>query len=406
MKYTQEEIDRAASVSISDYFKSRGYDCEQRGKEIHIKGFGGFNVNPQTNEYFIFSQNKGGRGAVNALRDVLDMSFPEAMKELVGEPTHSYINREDKPEKKVEFIMPEKAENCKKVYAYLINQRGLSADIISDFVKQGILYQGFTESVNKETGEVHKHENAIFLHKNEKGIPCGADVQGIYSEVKFKGIIPPDKTDKGFVYNKGDLQKIDTVYLFEAPIDLMSFVQLHPEIENAKFVSMGGLKPSIAEHYINSNMNVVSCVDNDSPGQSFNNRIMRGKMQAALSAVEGDVDPKSFKDREPPIEYLEAAVNGKNCFFFLSKEDYKDFNSAKTEKVEMSSAFIWINRSNFTVNKECAEAGVKDFNDLLKSRTSLSEKLRDIQKYSETVKYRTGELNNEERKQDTSKVRS
>lgn len=93
-----------------------------------------------------------------------------------------------------------------------------------------------------------------------------------------------DNTDKGFVYDKGSSDKIDTVYIFEAPIDLMSFVELHPEIENAKFVALSGLKPSIIESYINSDLKVVSCVDNDAAGINFNNRILFQKMQESLDA--------------------------------------------------------------------------------------------------------------------------
>lgn len=99
----------------------------------------------------------------------------------------------------------------------------------------------------------------------------------------------------------------------------MSFVELHPEIENAKFVSMGGLKPTIAMHYIESNMTVISCVDNDCAGQKFNDKILKEKMQDSLSMAGGsDIDKRSFTDRDPPIEYIIADINGKQCSFFLS----------------------------------------------------------------------------------------
>lgn len=372
-RYTNEQIEQAKNTDLAEFVKLQGFDCEKTGREIHIKGYGGLYINPQKNNFYNFSESTGGVGALQFCQKVMGMSFLEAMKTLAGEAKEVRQFSENKPQElpkeKRDFKAPEKSDNCKKVYAYLINQRSISPGLINDFIKQGILYQGYTESV--KDGKTYKHENAVFLHKNEEGKPCGAQIQGVNSFMRFKQNVAPDETDKGFVYTKGDPKKVDTVYLFEAPIDLMSFVELHPEIENAKFVAMGGLKPSIAENYINSDLNVVSCVDNDSAGQEFNNRILSGKMQESLSVRSGDVTAKTVKDREPPIIFLEAEVNGRESSFFLSREDYKD--AAALNINIRSSAFIWVNKSNFTVNRECAEAGVKDFNDLLKSVKS-SEK--------------------------------
>lgn len=109
----------------------------------------------------------------------------------------------------------------------------------------------------------------------------------------------------------------------------------------------------------------ISCVDNDCAGQKFNDKILKEKMQDSLSMAGGsDIDKRSFTDRDPPIEYIIADITGKQCGFFLSANDFMDAKNSKAEIAQ--SSFIWANRSNFRVNRECAEAGVKDFNDLLK----------------------------------------
>ncbi len=357
----------ASQVSIMEYLQSHGYTCKRAGSQFIFPEIGdSFTVSPEKNSFYWFSHSIGG-GPVQCLQAAFGMDEETAIKELAGDTQlikPKSVGTAVADEKK-EFVMPERADNCKKVYAYLINQRQLSPKIVSDFIKQGVLYQGFTQASGG------KRENAVFLHLNESGKPCGADVQGLYSSVKFKGVIPHDDTDKGFVYNKGNPKKADTVYLFEAPIDLMSFVELHPEIKNAKFVAMGGLKPSIAAHYIDDpELKVVSCVDNDTAGMAFNNRILKSKMKQSLSLDGEGIKSTTCRDREPPIEYLEAEVNGRHCSFFLSAEDYRDAN--KTADIPISSAFLWCNRSNYTVNKECAEAGVKDFNELLCLRKSPS----------------------------------
>lgn len=374
MEISKRDKYLASQVNIMDYLQSHGYTCKRAGSQYIFPDIGdSFTVNPEKNCFYWFSHSVGG-GPVQCLQAAFGMDEDTAVRELVGDAALVHNTKQKSAAKsaveadeKKEFVMPEKADNCKKVYAYLINQRQLSPQIISDFIKQGVLYQGFTQLPGG------KRENAIFLHLNDEGKPCGADVQGLYSLVKFKGVIPHDDTDKGFVYNKGDPKKIDTVYLFEAPIDLMSFVELHPEIENAKFVAMGGLKPSIAANYINdTNLNVVSCVDNDNAGMAFNNRILKDKMSHCLSSDGNGIISNTYRDREPPIEYLQAEINGRQCSFFLCSEDYHD--AKKADGLSISSAFIWCNRSNFTVNKECAEAGVKDFNELLCLRKSSGER--------------------------------
>lgn len=48
-------------------------------------------------------------------------------------------------------------------------------------------------------------------------------------------------------------------------------------------------------------------------------------MQDSLSMAGGsDIDKRTFTDREPPIEYIIADINGKQCSFFLSADDFKD----------------------------------------------------------------------------------
>lgn len=376
-EYSGKDIHRAYQVSILDYLHSRGYTSKHIGNGYEYKFEdigGGFFVNSQKNCFSWFANNGGG-GSIECLMQVFGMDEDTAIRELIGEPSQTkyvpkYKTVENVPveKEKHQFIMPDKSDNNKKMYAYLINQRQLSPDTIREFADKGILFQGVAYFGEKKV-DSPKNENIIFLHINENGEPCGADVQGTYSEKKFKGIVPPDESDRGFVYNKGDPGKADTVYLFEAPIDLMSFVELHPEIQDAKFVSMGGVKPTIAQHYMNSGMNIVSCVDNDSAGRKFNDRILKDKMQESLSGAGGcELNAKSYKDRDPPIEYILANLNGKECSFFLSREDYND---AKTAAVDIAqSTFIWANRSNFQVNHECKAAGVKDFNDLLKLKKS------------------------------------
>lgn len=81
----------------------------------------------------------------------------------------------------------------------------------------------------------------------------------------YKGVAP-GTTNSFFEYTKGKPQK---AYVFESTIDLMSFMQLHPEVNDCSFVSMAGLKKSAIEELLSRNMKVILCVDNDRAGKEF-----------------------------------------------------------------------------------------------------------------------------------------
>ena len=75
----------------------------------------------------------------------------------------------------------------------------------------------------------------------------------------YKGVAP-GTSESFFRYDKGEPKK---AYVFESSIDLMSFMALHPDVTDCKFVAMAGLKPNVVEKLIARGLPVTLCVDND-----------------------------------------------------------------------------------------------------------------------------------------------
>lgn len=103
-----DEENRGAN--LAEYFKTHGYDCEQRRDELHIKGYGGFYINVNTNQWTRFSANKDGTNSVNCLTEMLGMDFKTAVKDLAGNAV-SYAPRGENNSfsaEKKELVMPEK----------------------------------------------------------------------------------------------------------------------------------------------------------------------------------------------------------------------------------------------------------------------------------------------------------
>ncbi len=257
---TDEMIEQARSANLAEYFKSGGYEFEQRRSEVHVRGYGGLYVNAETNQWYCFSMSgrNGGKNAVNCLTDVIGLDFKTAVSELVGYSHTRPINctKSYEPPKKRELVIPERADNMRKVFAYLCQTRKIDSKIVSDLVRNGLLYQD-------------KRGNAVFVHRDEDGKIVGAELQGTNSYQRFKGVAA-GTSDSLFAVKIGTPNR---AYVFESAIDMLSFRQLaNPaKIKNSVLVSMAGLKPNSLKLLSERGLNLYACVDNDEAGIKFTN---------------------------------------------------------------------------------------------------------------------------------------
>jgi len=255
---TTEQIEKARQASLADFFIQNGYETERSRNELHVKGFGGLYINIETNEWYCFSQadKHGGRNAINCLTEIIGMDFKSAVEALTGQRlSHfEYRTSERTPPKKRELVIPERADNMRKVFAYLCQTRKIDSKIVSDLARDGLLYQD-------------KRGNAVFVHRDESGKIIGAELQGTNSYQRFKGVAA-GTSDSVFSVKIGTPNR---AYVFESAIDLLSFRQLaNPaKIQNSVLVSMAGLKPNSLKSLSERGLNLYACVDNDEKGIKF-----------------------------------------------------------------------------------------------------------------------------------------
>jgi hypothetical protein len=278
--YTNEQIERAKSVDIADFMKQRGYEIHKDSRnQVSIKNFGGLVINPNSNEWYWHSKNVGGKGVVSLLQNLEGFTFPDAMRNVIGEdynhtqifPKYKSFSPHSEPEKAKEFQMPEKNSDHKGMYAYLAQTRKISPFVINEFLKQNLIYQ------EKNT------RNAVFLHKDDSGKTVGAELRGTSSDPTKKFACNAG-TKSGFRYTKGTPDK---AFFFESAIDLMSFLTIEemqmnekPQNErpktfndNTTYVSMAGLTTSIVKSFADKGYKICLCVDNDEAGDNFAKRL-------------------------------------------------------------------------------------------------------------------------------------
>ena len=259
--FTDEQKQLANSVDLAEYLRVRGEKLERAGIEhklIYYDSSGKHDSITIRGSKWFDHKNQTGGGAIKFMQEFYGMDFQTAVQELLGQRvtplSHSPPKAIAKEEKK-EFRLPQANTNMHRVYAYLIKQRFISADIITHFAKQHTLY------------EDKNHHNAVFVGLNEKGMPKQAHKRSTNSVGStFRITCSGSDTRYSFAHFGED----ERLYIFEAPIDMLSFLTLYPkEWQKHSYIAMNGVYENAVLTALKNHSNlseVILCVDNDEGG--------------------------------------------------------------------------------------------------------------------------------------------
>lgn len=157
---------------------------------------------------------------------------------------------------KVPFILPKPAQRYNRAYAYLTKTRGLSVEVVNYMVRdKKLLY------------EDAEHHNLVFLGKDKDGEVKYATKRGtadLFGK-KFRGDVAGN--DKNFGVNIVNL-KCDRLKVFEAAIDMMSYLDVTGDYESNKLV-LGMVSDNPLEQFLKDYdhiKNIDFCLDNDEAG--------------------------------------------------------------------------------------------------------------------------------------------
>lgn len=259
--FTDEQKVLANSVNLEEFLRMRGEKLERAGIEhklIYYDSSGKHDSITIRGSKWFDHKNQTGGGAIKFMQEFYGMDFQTAVQELLGQRvtplSHSPPKAIAKEEKK-EFRLPQANTNMHRVYAYLIKQRFISADIITHFAKQHTLY------------EDKNHHNAVFVGLNEKGMPKQAHKRSTNSVGStFRITCSGSDTRYSFAHFGED----ERLYIFEAPIDMLSFLTLYPkEWQKHSYIAMNGVYENAVLTALKNHINlseVILCVDNDEGG--------------------------------------------------------------------------------------------------------------------------------------------
>ena len=257
MFYPQEQIDRANRADIADFLRTQGETLERAGNEYRWKRHDSLTV--RENKWYRHSQSKGG-GPIDFVMEFYGRSFTEAVQLLTGELG------EGKPEQTAppplsDFRLPPRSPDPGQVKRYLTEARRIDEDVTGFFLSTGDIY------------EEAAHHNAVFVGRDESGIPRYAHQRGTTGNFRLdvKG------SDKAFNFcYRGEGEKL---FVFEAPVDLLSFLCLFKkDWQKHSYLSLGGVGEKALVRFLSDRPSVKTiylCLDSDEAGNEACSRIAK-----------------------------------------------------------------------------------------------------------------------------------
>ena len=263
--FTDDDKLRASSVDLVSFLQSRGEQLKRLGhdyKLIYTDGGGVHDSIMISGNHWYDHKNQIGGGPVKFMRVFYGMTYQDAIISLLGgynnraAPAKNPIKLSPKKEtERKSFVLPEANDNMRRAYAYLTKQRFIAPEVISFFAHKGTIY------------EDKAHHNVVFVGTDENGIPNQAHARSTLSfGSTFRITVEGSDTKYSFAH----FGKNDNLYVFEAPIDMLSYITMHPQDwQDSSYIAMNGVYENAVLNALKTYPqldSIVLCTDNDEGG--------------------------------------------------------------------------------------------------------------------------------------------
>ncbi|MCL2212742.1 MAG: DUF3991 and toprim domain-containing protein [Oscillospiraceae bacterium] len=255
---TEEQKQAAGRTDLAAFLISRGEKVRRSGSEYEWVDH---HVTLRGNMFFNHYEQRGGN-ATTFVREQFGLSYPEAVQLLLGESVGFSPVTQLPPKEQKAFVLPPKNDNMRRVYAYLIKQRGISREVIYHFAHKELIYQD------------SQYNNAIFVGTDKDGVPRHAHKK---STISKDGSFRANQEGSVAAFSFAHIGKSAVVHVYESPIDMLSYLTLHSQDwEQDSHITLC----SVADHALFQRLKdyprlreVVVCLDNDEAGRLATERI-------------------------------------------------------------------------------------------------------------------------------------
>lgn len=290
----KEVLEKVRTLSAFDYLKNYAPDLLVKNGRTDYYHRNHDSLHFSNGKWYWWSQGKGGTSALDYLIIVEGYEFKDACNYLsdlmnVSAPVTTFYH--PKPSKP--FELPVKDKNNDLVIRYLCEVRKIDKDIVDDFISKGMIYQ----SAN--------FKNEVFVGY-DKDKPAYAFKRSIFKNFKLDHA----GSNKAFSFNYTN-PKSDVLHIFEAVIDLLSYMTLlkmnEMDYTEFSYLSLAGASDKIAtkseadipialKTYLERNPNIKTIIfhlDNDEVGIGATSKII-SILNSKYQCI--DEHPTSYKD--------------------------------------------------------------------------------------------------------------
>ncbi len=257
--FTEEQKQTAKQTDLASFLQSQGEKVKRSGSEYEWVGH---HITLRGNQFYDHYKQHGGT-AVDFVQEYYGLSYPETVQLLLGSgAVLASINQPPSETYRKPFLLPPANKSMRRVYAYLIKQRCIHRDIISHFAHRRLIY------------EDAQYHNTVFVGVDRDGTPRHAHKKSTsLNDSSFRA--NQGGSEAAFSFNH--IGQSDVLYVFEAPIDMLSFITLHPKHwQQDSYVALC----SVADHALFMQLKnypnlkkIILCLDNDQAGRQASNRI-------------------------------------------------------------------------------------------------------------------------------------
>ena len=260
-------IENLKNLSILDVANKLGMEVKRTGTNTFSWAeHDSFTINTRDNYFNWFARSIGGDviKMVQVVQEELTgekLSFKQA-KHFLEEGSFDVVDVTNVPEKEpFSYYLEPYETKFIEAREYLKDVRGLSDETIDFFVEKNVVSQA-----TKKTGNYYEPV-IVFKSLDNQGEVIGASLQGIkenhdlYERGRLKQIM---RASDGMTGMHVDIGKPKRLVFAEAPIDLMSYYELHKDsLEDVRLVAMDGLKESTVSRHVAELLSEVGELDDE-----------------------------------------------------------------------------------------------------------------------------------------------
>ena len=265
--FTEEQKLRANSVDLAEFLRRQGEKLIPSGRDKRLAS--DHSITVRGNEWYDHESKEGGK-AISFVQTFYGLSYPDAVKRLLDGEGIAYAQAQPEPEEEKQFALPPANQTMRRTYAYLLQERLISRDILSAFAHKKLIYESRELSKDK----MKEYRNAVFVGFDEHGVARHAHKRSLYSKGKsYRGNVTGSDPRYSFHWTGTSNQ----LYVFEAPIDLLAFLSLHPtEWQSHSYVALCGTGEQAMLWMLKQSptlQEIILCLDHDAAGIEATGRL-------------------------------------------------------------------------------------------------------------------------------------